>query len=551
MRRLDAGVLLTVFGVGVFLAGLELMITAVALPAIILDFAPDPLLAYTELRKASWVVNGYLLVYVIVMPLAGRLTDLFGARRLLLLALALFTVGSALAGRAQTLDELILARLVQAAGGGILVPVGNAAASHLYSGRARPRALGVVHALTFLGMAAGPFVGAAILGSINAPDALARLGLEESGLADVMAPSWRWIFYVNVPIGIAALAVAWAASSGWDTPRHRVRVDIPGGVLFSVALAAGLAGLTLWGAPAAETGIDPAVASPVLLGTAAALLALAVAYGLRRPDPFLDPRLFGRLGFASAAVVSLLTGYTLATAIIGGAVFVDQVLYGGPDEQRLALGALAGATAVGALVSGLALRLLGLRLVTLAGLAASTAALVVLSGFGPSTPITDVALVLAVFGGGFGLTITPRSMAAVEAVGREAFGAASATVAVARHIGMAVGLAVLTAYGSTQIDRLADRFNASPDAYKELIPVGLRDRPLQDGLVVEALEAWRAGEAATIMVGIFLAAAVVSAIAVPPALAMGARRSRTTRDAPVLPPPDPEAEAEHGASVSL
>ena len=84
--------------------------------------------------------------------------------------------------------------------------------------------------------------------------------------------------------------------------------------------------------------------------------------GLRRPDPFLDPRLFRSVPFSSAALVSLLTGYAFATAIIGGAVFVDRVLYGGPDEQRLALGALAGATALGALVSGFVVRVVPLRL---------------------------------------------------------------------------------------------------------------------------------------------------------------------------------------------
>ena len=85
--------------------------------------------------------------------------------------------------------------------------------------------------------------------------------------------------------------------------------------------------------------------------------------GLRVPDPFLDPRLFRSVPFSSAALVSLLTGYAFATAIIGGAVFVDRVLYGGPDEQRLALGALAGATALGALASGFVVRVVPLRLV--------------------------------------------------------------------------------------------------------------------------------------------------------------------------------------------
>ena len=132
----------------------------------------------SELRKASWIINGYLLVYILTMPIAGRLADIWGARRLFIGALAVFTVGSALAGAAQSLDQLIAARLVQAVGGGVLVPVGTAAASHLFGGAARPRALGVVGALTFLGMAAGPVVGAAILASAH-PEEADRRGRAE------------------------------------------------------------------------------------------------------------------------------------------------------------------------------------------------------------------------------------------------------------------------------------------------------------------------------------------------------------------------------------
>ena len=133
------------------------------------------------------------------MPMAGRLTDLWGARRLFMGALVIFIGGSVLAGMSQSLDQLIGARLVQAVGGGVLVPVGTAAASHLFGGTARPRALGIIGALTFLGMAAGPFVGAAILSSVHAEDALVGAGLANGPLGDVLAPSWRWIFYVNVP----------------------------------------------------------------------------------------------------------------------------------------------------------------------------------------------------------------------------------------------------------------------------------------------------------------------------------------------------------------
>jgi hypothetical protein len=127
------------------------------------------------------------------------------------------------------------------------------------------------------------------------------------------------------------------------------------------------------------------------------------------------------------------------------------------------------------------------------------------------------------FGLGFGLTVTPRSTAAVEAVGRARFGAASATVTVARMIGMAIGLAVLTAYGSTTIDRLSDQVFGSPDAYRDIVPPALADRPLRDPLVVAALEAWAAERAAETMVGLFLVAAGVTVAAVPAGLALGTR----------------------------
>jgi MFS family permease len=509
MTRGAAFVLLVVFGAGAFLAGLELMITAVALPSILADLvAPTGSTAWAELRKASWIVNGYLLVYIVVMPLAGRLADSWGARRLFLGALAVFIVGSALAGASQSLDQLIAARLVQAVGGGVLVPVGTAAAAHLYGGAARARALGVTGALTFLGMAAGPVLGAAILSSVHPEDALASAGMGGSLAEALLAPAWRWIFYVNVPIGIVALVLAWAASAGWETPRRPGPVDVPGAALSGLALATGLIALTLIGATTvAGTQLDPATVSIALAAVAVVATVLAIVRAVRSDHPFLDVRLFRHVPFSAAALVSLLTGYAFATAIIGGAVFVDRVLYGGPDEQRLALGALAGATA----------SVLGLGL---------------MARWTADTEITTAAGGLALYGLGFGLSVTPRSAAAVEAAGRLAFGVASSVVTVARMLGMAVGLAILTAYGSTTIEQRSAQVYASPDAYLSLIPESLRDRPLRDPIVVEALEAWASREAAQIMVGLFVVAAIVTLVAVIPALALGgARRTRAVDDA--------------------
>ncbi|HKG18913.1 MAG TPA: hypothetical protein VKB00_04185, partial [Candidatus Limnocylindrales bacterium] len=404
----------------------------------------------------------------------------------------------------------------------------------------------------------GPFLGAAILGGLDVGRALTNAGVPDQDLLrDVLAPAWRWVFYLNVPIGIAALFIAWAASAGWETPRRPGRLDVLGAIVWSMALGAGLGAVTLIGSRDAGDGIDPVTLSIALGAIAVVATVVTVVRGFRRPDPFLDPRLFRSLTFSSAALVSVLTGYAFATAIIGGAVFVDRVLYGGPDQQRFALGALAAATALGALVSGFAVRFLSLRLVTLIGLVASAGSLIWMARWTPTVQLGEVALALGVFGAGFGLTVTPRSTAAVESAGRAAFGMASAIVTVARMLGMAVGVAVLTAYGSTTIDRLYDQLFAVPDDWKKVIPEELRNRPLRDGLVVDALERWAAGEASQILIGLFVVAGVVTLVAIPPGLALSARPRMLAVDRAVsVPsasggPPNRDGSDEPGATIAL
>lgn len=514
MTRAARLLLLAALAGGAFLVGVELMITAVALPRIVPDLSD-----WSQLRHASWIVNGYLLAYIATMPLAGRAADRYGLPALFGAALALFALGSLLAGAAPDLDRLIGARILQGVGGGAIVPLATAGASHLFEGGARARALGVVGALTFLGMAVGPFAGAAILEGVDVGPLLDQTG-NAAALGGLLTPAWRWIFYLGAPLALLGLVYTWATAPGWSGVRSGGRLDVVGAALFTLALAAGLLAVTTWG----EASGSP-LGSPLFAGVALVAALLAVLRFRTAPEPFLELALFRNRVFSSAVVLSLLTGYALATAIVGAAVFVDRVRYAGAEEQRLVLGALAGAMAMGALVSGFALRWAGPVSLSLAGLALSFGGLLVLSGAGPATSLGTVAVAVAVFGFGFGITVTPRSTAAVEAVGRRAFGVASASVTVARMMGMAIGLAVLTALGSNRISQLSVVLTDA-GARDAVLPAYLRGRSIEDGLVVDALERWAATQAATILSGLFLVAAGVTLVAVIPALAMWRRGDR-------------------------
>lgn len=539
MSRRARLLLLAVLGGGACLVGVELLITAVALPRILADLAD-----WTQLRRASWIVNGYLLAYIATMPLAGRAGDRFGLPWLFSASLFLFAIGSLLAGAAQDLDQLVAARVVQGIGAGAIVPLATAGASHLFEGAARARALGVVGALTFLGMALGPFAGAAVLETFELGSQLTAAGLEESLAFSVLVPSWRWIFYLGAPLALLAIAYTWAAAPAWPRAKVPGGLDLAGAALFTLALAALLLGLLGLGDDAVT---EPS--PPLFLGVAAVAAVLAAVRLARARHPFLDLRHFRSRPFSGAVLLSLLTGYGLATAIVGGAVFVDRVRYAGPDEQRLVLGSLAGAMALGALLSGFVLRWIGVVAVSLAGLAISVGGLVLVALASPATPGLTIAGSLALFGFGFGLTVTPRSTAAVEALGRSAFGVASAGVTVARMIGMAGGLAVLTAFGSNRIEALSVVL-VDPVARDQVLPEVLRGRPLEDGLVVEALEVWAADQAAGILGGLFAVAAIVTAVAVVPALLMrGGGRARVRGDGMMEARPGPEDRDDAGQAA--
>ena len=490
---------------GVLLGGAELMVVAIALPSIVEDFG-----GWADLARVSWIINAYLVAYVVAMPLAGRGADMWGALRLYVVALLLFVIGSAaaglspMAGPEDGLTWLIAARVVQGFGGGALVPLSMALASHLFTGRARATALGVEGAATYIGMAIGPAYGAWVLLNFALP------------IPGLDVASWQWIFLLNVPIGIVTLLLIYVVAGGIETPRIRAGLDLGGAALLSVALVAGIGGVTASGA---EGWTDPVVLGGLAL-SALALIAF-VLVELRSSSPLVDVRLFADRAFSAANAVSLLTGYTLATAVIGGPVFVNRVLFGTDAESAAALTALTLTIAGGALVGGVASGFIGERIVSLAGVACSAVGLWLAMSWGVDTPLNQLMLDLAIFGAGFGLTVSPRATAAVEAAGAGAYGVASAMLQVTRTVGMSVGLALLTSIGQNRIDELSE---VIADPVRRDVLVRELGRPEFVGVdpqaslaLVGVLEQWSQGQAAEVLHLVFAIALGVAVVTLVPA----------------------------------
>jgi EmrB/QacA subfamily drug resistance transporter len=481
------------------------MVVAIALPSIVVDFG-----GWADLARVSWIINAYLVAYVVAMPLAGRGADMWGALRLYVVALLLFVIGSAgaglspMAGPEDGLTWLIAARVVQGFGGGALVPLSMALASHLFSGRARATALGVEGAATYIGMAIGPAYGAWVLLNFALP------------IPGLDVASWQWIFLLNVPIGIVTLLLIYVVAGGIETPRIRAGLDLGGAALLSIALVAGIGGVTASGASGWT--------NPVVLGGLAAsavALVLFVVVELRSRSPLVDVRLFADRAFSAANAVSLLTGYTLATAVIGGPVFVNRVLFGSDADSAAALTALTITIAAGALVGGVVTGFIGERIVSLVGVACSAVGLWLAMSWGIDTPLDRLMIDLAIFGAGFGLTVSPRATAAVEAAGAGAYGVASAMLQVTRTVGMSVGLALLTSIGQNRIDELSGVI-ADPARRDALVrtlgrPEFVGVDPQASLALVGVLEQWSQGQAADVLHLVFAIALGIALVTLVPA----------------------------------
>ena len=546
MRSPAPRALLATASVAVSLAAADTYVVVLALT----DMMRGVGVGIDSLQRATPIISGFLLGYVAVLPLIGRLADLVERQRVLLGCLAVFVAGSAVTALATDLSVLVAGRVVQGVGGGGLVPATLAIVAQLWPADRRGFPLGVVGAVQELGSVLGPVLGALVL----------------------VVADWRAIFWLNAVLGVA-LAAAVVVTGGGRAPRPRpvvvalvgvtgatlgLALVAPDALVTSVELgvpfvpfgsstsklatpigAVGLAllvvtlvvigrggwallrradllGAVLVGGALGCVVLTFAAAEPerevvgplgyALLPVAALLVTAYVVHHRRSVSP-LVPRGLVRGRLVWALVVSLLVGVALVAVVVDVPLLARLVHTSSQTEAALVLVRFLVAVPVGALAGGWALRLTGPGVVAGVGLALAAVGLFVMTTWGRgSLEEVSSTLVLALTGLGIGLALAPVNDAALAEASHESHGTASALVVVARMVGMVVGVALLTAIGLHQY-------------YAE---VG----GLADPTDVEALR-----DAAILQVGwVFRGAALAAALGALASLALGVQRHERTGD---------------------
>ncbi len=447
-----AGVVLGIF-LAILLAGLDGLVVATALPTIAAS------LHGTD--GITFVASAYLIASTVAIPIFARLSDISSRRNIFLAALAIFIVGSALAGQSQTLGELILFRGIQGFGSGAFLPVGIAMVALLFSPENRTRLTGVLSAAGGIAIVAGPLVG--------------------SYIVDVT--TWRWVFYVNLPIGIAAMAIL-LLTLGPLRAESPGRFDLPGAALLAGWVAALMLplveisdGAWAWTTPAAIG----------LFALALGLAALFVVRELRDPNPVVPIRLLGRRVIAATGGISLVTGIVLTSIITLLSVFVGIVLLpGNPNAANLvrdvvyyfAIPLILGAVAAGALltrwsyrtVMAPALLVAGVAGLFLFGISAGTPLWTLAFGV---VPVGGLVLPLIPFGFGSGIGLAGATIAIQNEVPREEVAAGIGITRFLQSLGGAVGLSLFSVYiawrstqGLPAVPTAADALGAVVAAYR-------------------------------------------------------------------------------------
>jgi EmrB/QacA subfamily drug resistance transporter len=411
-RMTFAGLLLAML-----LASLDQTIVATALPTIVSDLG--------GLDQLSWVVTAYLVGATVTMPLWGRASDLHGRKPLFMAAIAVFLAGSALSGIAGSLGQLIAFRALQGTGAGGLMTLAMAIVAEIVSPRERGRYQGYIQMVFVVASVAGPLLGGVF--------------------ADHL--SWRWVFYVNLPIGAAALALI-ATALHLPVRREPARVDYAGGALLAGALTCILL-VTTWG------GREFAWGSGEIAGLAAAAVLLTGAFIARErsaPEPLLPLRLFRDPVFVVVSAALFLTMLAFFAVIVFMPIFLQVVDGASATESGLLLlPMLLGATTCTAL-SGRAISRTGrYKAFPVAGLGLMAAGLLALSQIGTGTSTATAALLLALIGVGFGMVTQVLTVAIQNAVDRRDLGIATASANLFRALGGSVGVALFGAIFASRL----------------------------------------------------------------------------------------------------
>ncbi|HEY4451263.1 MAG TPA: MDR family MFS transporter [Solirubrobacteraceae bacterium] len=411
-----------------FLAALDQTIVATALPTIVGDLG--------GLKHISWVVTAYLLAQTVVTPLYGKLGDQYGRKVVLQGALALFILGSALCGLSQNLDELIAFRAIQGLGGGGLMVSAQAAIGDVVPPRERGRYTGLFGGVFALASVAGPLLGGFLTSSL----------------------SWRWIFYVNLPLGVVAFFVL-AATLPAVAERARHAIDYVGTAL----LAAGLSAIVL---VASLGGTSVAWGSPLILALAIAgvvLLACFVAVERRAREAVLPPRLLRNRVFIVTSAVGFVVGFALFGAVTYLPLFLQVVKGASPTGSGLQLLPLMGGLLLTSIGSGQVISRTGrYRVFPIVGTAVMVVGLYLLSTLDSSSSVGTVFAFMFVLGLGLGMVMQVLVLAVQNAVEYSDLGVATSGATLFRSIGGSLGTATL---GAIFANRLSEQLKA-------LLPAG-------------------------------------------------------------------------------
>ncbi|WP_443061413.1 MFS transporter [Streptomyces sp. NBC_00414] len=401
------------------LAALEQMIVATALPKIVGELH--------GLDRMSWAITAYLLTSTVGLPVYGKLGDLYGRKGVFQFAIVVFVIGSALAGRSHTMDQLIAFRALQGVGaGGLMIGV-QAIIADVVPSRERARFMGMIGAAFGLASVAGPLLGGYFTDHL----------------------SWRWCFYVNVPFGLITLAVV-AVVLELPKPTARPRLDVLGALLLAVASTC-LVLLTSWG------GTEYAWDSRVVLGLAAGAVASTALFLLaehRAAEPLIPLRLFRDGVFNVTALVGVIVGVALFGAASYLPTYLQMVEGATATESGLLMLPMMGGIVGASIVSGHLISRSGhYKVYPILGGALSVLGMWLLSRLEADTPRLHYSVWMALLGAGIGLVMPVLILAVQNSVHPYDLGTATSANNYFRQIGGSVGAAV---FGTLFADRLAD-----------------------------------------------------------------------------------------------